>query len=330
MKKVVLVTGANGHLGNNLVRKLAEQEGVHVKAGVRNIKERTPFTGVQCEVVYADLLDRQSLLLALEGVDTLYQVAAVYKRWAKNPERDIIHPNVTGTKNILEAAAQHNVNKVVYVSSIAALDKRQVHMDETSWNQHPANPYYISKTESERFALKLAKQYHLFLVSVLPSAMIGPHCYGHLTPTMEILHSILTNKQTIDPGFHFNFVSIDDVAAGMIAAERMGRNGERYILGTESPVSTSELFTIANSLSPHVKIPMQPPKAVLLSLALLMEAASTITRKEPQLTRDLINTYYSAHTLDISKSRVELGYHPHDPIEAITSTMEYLKSWKSH
>ncbi len=68
-------------------------------------------------------------------MDILYQVAAVFKHWAKNPEEDIIKPNLIGTENIIRAAAKQKVEKVVYVSSIGAIDcNNQSFIDETSWN----------------------------------------------------------------------------------------------------------------------------------------------------------------------------------------------------
>ena len=74
------MSGANGHLGNNLVRTLLARGGAErVRASVRNINNKKPFKGLDGEVVYADLLDKDSLMRALEGVDTLYQVAAVFK-----------------------------------------------------------------------------------------------------------------------------------------------------------------------------------------------------------------------------------------------------------
>ncbi|EKQ57956.1 MAG: NmrA-like family protein [Clostridium sp. Maddingley MBC34-26] len=71
MKKISLVTGANGHLGNNLVRELLKK-GEKVRASVRNINDKEAFIGLDCEVVYADLMDKDSLRKALDGVDTLY------------------------------------------------------------------------------------------------------------------------------------------------------------------------------------------------------------------------------------------------------------------
>lgn len=143
MTNICLVTGANGHLGNNLVRALLDK-GEKVRASVRNVNYLEPFEGLDCEVVYADLLDREFLSKATKGVDTLYQVAAVYKIWAKNPEEEILCVNLEGTKNVLEIAAEQSVNKVVYVSSTAALDHSSVPMDETNWNSDFLNPYYQS------------------------------------------------------------------------------------------------------------------------------------------------------------------------------------------
>jgi dihydroflavonol-4-reductase len=116
MIKLNLVTGANGHLGNNLVRALLDS-GEQVRASVRDTTNTAPFEGLDCEIVQADLMDKDSLLHALEGVDTLYQVAAVFKHWARDPQRDIIEPNLQGTRNVLEAAAEKKVRRVVYVSS---------------------------------------------------------------------------------------------------------------------------------------------------------------------------------------------------------------------
>ena len=76
MKKLNLVIGANGHLGNNLVRLLLKK-GEKVQASVRKINYKEPFNGLDCEIVYANLLDKDSILKAMEGVDTLYVAAAV-------------------------------------------------------------------------------------------------------------------------------------------------------------------------------------------------------------------------------------------------------------
>ena len=120
MSKLCLVTGANGHLGNTLVRALLAR-GDKVRAGVRNLDNRTPFEGLACELVYAELQDKTAMRKALEGVDVLYQVAAVFRHWARDPYEEIILPNINGTRLLLEAAAEAGVRRIVYVSSVAAV-----------------------------------------------------------------------------------------------------------------------------------------------------------------------------------------------------------------
>ena len=324
MAKICLVTGANGHLGNNLVRALLDR-GKNVRSSVRNVNYAEPFEGLDCEVVYADLLDRESLSKAMKDVETLYQVAAVFKHWAKNLQKEIIGVNLEGTKNVLEVAAEQGVKRIVYVSSMAALDHTSVPMEETTWNSDFPNAYYQSKTESEKLAWNLAEKLDLWLVSVLPSGMIGPNCFGHLTPTMDVLNAIVKNKLPIDINFHFNYVDVRDVANSMIAAAEKGRSGERYILGNEISITTTEIIKLAQSLFPGVKKPARRSKNLVMALAFLMEFSSKITGKAPNMTRSLVKTYYGAdQRVSISKARRELGYNPRSPEDALKEALIYL------
>jgi len=307
MNKLNLVTGANGHLGNNLVRALLEN-GETVRASVRNPNNRAPFEGLDCEIVQADLMDKDSLLRALEGVDTLYQVAAVFKHWARDPQKEIIEPNMRGTRNVLEAAAEQGVGRIVYVSSIVTLDHGQSPMDETRWNSNfHGNPYYQSKTESEQLAWKMAEELGLEMVSVLPGAIIGPNAFN-ITPTMNVFQQALNNKILMDINFYFNFVDVRDVTAGMLACNKKGLPGERYILATEKPIGTRRVLEIAQEFNPKVKIPYRPPRWVLMTIAGLMELGGKITGKEPRMMRNQVELYYGVKLhVNIAKARVELG-----------------------
>lgn len=325
MSKINLVTGANGHLGNNLVRALLER-GETVRASVRNSNNRAPFIGLECEVVQADLTDKPSLLRAMEEVDTLYQVAAVFKHWARDPKKEIIEPNMQGTRNVLEAAAEQGVRRVVYVSSEGAMAGHISPVDETSWktNYH-GNPYFQSKTETERLALKLGSELGLDLLTVLPGAIVGPNII-HLTPTMDVLQQALNNDVFVDVNFSFNFVDARDVAAGMIAAAENGRSGERYLLATEQPVNIRRILELARELKPDVKIPPRAPKWVLLLISGGMELAAKLTGKPPQLLRSQVALFYdNPRIMNISKARSELGYDPRDGETAVRQALTYLR-----
>lgn len=324
MSKISLVTGATGHLGNNLVRALL-QKGEKVRAGARSVQKMKNLEGLDCELVHADLLDKKSLQKAMKGVDTLYQVAAVFKHWAKDPQKEIIEANLEMTKNVLEAAAQEGVKKVAYVSSIGALDHESTPMNETSWNKDYANPYYLAKTETEQLAWRLAKKLDLWMVALLPGAIVGPNCFKDLTPSMEMLNKILNNKMPTDPNFTFNYVDVKDVADGIIAGVEKGRSGERYILATETPVNTTQIFTLANSLYPKVKIPSIASKRFLKIFAFFSETFSKITGNTPGLLKSQVNLYYDADArIDITKSKTELGYSPKDPLAALEEAIVYL------
>ena len=324
MDKINLVTGANGHLGNNIVRELLNQEKT-VRASVRNTKNTKPFEGLNIELVQADLLNKENLHEIMKDVDTLYQVAAVFKHWSKNPEKEIIQANLDITRNILEVAAEFNVRKIVYVSSFATISHENPPMNESTWNNDFSNDYYRSKVVSEKLAWELAEKYNLNLSTVLPSAIIGPNNFDHLTTTMDFYYKVLNNKLSFDPNFSFNIVDVRDVAKGAILASEKSRKGERYVLSTEPTIKTGRMIEIANEVEANVKIKKTKSKKTMLLLAGLSELISKITGKEPLMMKNQVELYYEADLrVDISKARKELGYNPRNPEQAIKETFEYL------
>ncbi|THB74304.1 MAG: NAD-dependent epimerase/dehydratase family protein [Gammaproteobacteria bacterium] len=322
----ILVTGANGHLGNNLIRSLLKN-GNKVRASVRDTKNMKPFDELKCELVYADILDFDSLVEALDGIETVYHTAAVFKHWAANPIKEIINPNAEGTNNLFNAAKICGVNKIIYTSSIVALDYNKPPLSPDTWNSNYINPYNQSKTESEKTAWKLAEELDIETIAVLPSAIIGGHSYGHLTPTMIMLKSIMENQMTFDINFTLNYIDVEDVAAGMIAAAIKGKPGQRYILGNKKPINTCKLFEIAKDLFPEVKTPPVISKEQLMQFAINSYEQSKRTGGAPALLPYLVESSYEADVrLDISKSEQELGFNPLSPEEAIRNAFVYLKN----
>lgn len=338
MQKISFVTGANGHLGNNVVRALLEK-GECVKAGVRNLEDTAPFAGLNCSVLYADLLDQESLRSALEGVDTLYQVAAVFQHWAVDPEKEIIVPNVIGTKNIMEAAKAAKIRKIVYVSSVAALSLDAANakgkIDESTWlNDSFGNAYFASKMESEKAAWKIAKKYDMDMVSVLPGAMVGG-TYQKDTPTTTSFKNILYGKMTVNHISEMNIVDMDDVVDGMLLAAEKGIKGTRYILAADKPVDMDVVFQIAKKINPNMEIPKKLSKVELLKLADRLTADAKLTNTIPALQRNQVNLYYGGinRNYDLATSKRDLGYSPRTGEEALgtyytriyTETSETLK-----
>ncbi|HWP17525.1 MAG TPA: NAD-dependent epimerase/dehydratase family protein [Burkholderiaceae bacterium] len=324
MNGLSLVTGANGHLGNNVVRALL-QRGMRVRAGVRRLEEDGPFEGLACERVPAPLEDPDALRRALQGVDVFFQVAAVFRHWARDPEREIVQANVEGTRRALHAAADAGVKRVVYVSSVAAVGHDGTPLDETRWNDERHNAYYRSKIESERVAWEVAAERGLPLVVVLPSTMVGPHA-TRLTDSMAFLDALQRRALPFDPDFHFNFVDVRDVAKAMIEAALRGRPGERYILANRRPSSMADLVAALNAVDPGHRTPPRVPRAVLLGVAWMQERWARLTGLPASLLVSQVRLFHGVRQrYDITKAQAELGFDPRPPEEALREAFRALK-----
>lgn len=324
---LVLVTGANGHLGNNLVRLLIDK-GYKVRASVRNIKNSEPFVGLDCEVKQADITDKQSMVEALQGVDTFYAVGAVFKLWAKDPQKEIYDVNMIGCKIMIEAAAEAGVRRIVYVSSIAALDYSKLPITEDSgYNPDRRDMYYNSKNDAEKLAFTLAAKHNIELVSVMPSAMIGSVIADRLSNSCMILRSVLKNELSVETNVALNWIDVKDVAEGCYLAAKKGRNGERYILANEKSLSITETMSIANNLIPELKLkrPVRVPKFVLYSVAWFMEMRARISGNPPVLTPKEVGMFWGLiPDFDISKARTQLGFNPKPGREALENSLVYM------
>lgn len=326
MTKTSLITGVNGHLGNNLLRNLL-QKGENVKGTVRDLSNLKGFEGLNFKPIQADLMDKNTLMRALQGVDTLYQVAAVFKLWSKNPQKDIYEANMRATQNIMEAAAAMKVSKIVYVSSIAALGRNQTPFTADSYNTETENIYYKSKIDSEKLAWQLAQKFDLDMVSVCPSAMIGSHCTA-LTPSHNMLRLALNGEIFADSQFYINWVDVKDVAEGCYLAAHKGQKGRRYILGTHKAIGITEMLSIAQELFPELqlKTPFKMPKWMLQLSAASMEFMSKINGKAPMLQKNQVRMYFKVQQdLDLSLSEKDLGYKPIHPRIALQNALTYLK-----
>jgi len=327
-KEISLVTGANGHLGNNLVRLLLS-ENKTVRASIRNIKNQQAFDGLDCEVVQADITDRESLRKAFKNVTNLYAVGANFSMWAKNPKVEIYDNNVQGTQNVFDIAHECGVKSIVYVSSVASLDFTKLPANvDNGYNKDRRNWYYNSKNDSDKLALKLGKEYGIRTVLVLPSAMIGREAHK-LSYSNNLVLQILKGQIPVDTNVTLNWIDVNDVAMGSYNAMQKGNNGERYILANEKHTTLQKSVEIASKLFPELKIktPKKAPKFVLYLAAGLMELGSKITGKEPLLQRHYLDMFYGLkQDYDINKSKKELGFNPKSSQQALIDALEYLKN----
>ena len=116
---LVLVTGASGFVGSAVARKLAKS-GQRVRVLVRKASPRANVTGFACEIAEGDMRDTASLAAAMKDVRHLFHVAADYRLWARD-RNEIVENNREGTRNVMQAAKDAGVERIVYTSSVATL-----------------------------------------------------------------------------------------------------------------------------------------------------------------------------------------------------------------
>lgn len=326
--EISLVTGGNGHLGNNLVRLLLANN-QNVRTTVRDVHNKAPFKGMACEIVAADITDRASLKKAFQGVTNLYAVAANFSMWAKNPKTEIYDNNMQGTQNVFDMAKECGIKNIVYVSSVASLDFTKLPANvDNGYNKDRRNWYYNSKNDSDKLALALGEKYGIRTVLILPSAMIGGEAHK-LSYSNKLVSQVLHGEIPVDTNVSLNWVAVKDVAIGAYSAMQKGTNGARYILSNEQHTSLQESVKIAAQRYPELKLktPIKVPKWLLYAVAGFMEFGSKITGKEPQLQRHYLDMFYGLkQDYDISKSREELGFNPISSKAAFINALEYLKN----
>ncbi|POY35745.1 hypothetical protein C3K47_13375 [Solitalea longa] len=326
----ILVTGANGHLGNNIVRYLLTQN-VEVLSGVRRNADVSVLADLPTEIVTLDYDSVQQLARVFNQADVIIHTAAVFKRWAKDLQKDIIDQNVNLSINIVNAAADAGVKKLIYISSIAALDDSQMPMDESSWNQLKQRPYPYSKSLSEQKALQTAQQRGLTICTLLPSAIIGPH-FNALTPTLRVFADIANKNLPMLPRFNFLFINATDVARAALLAIEHGRNGERYIISHPQKYSVEQVFDLAYQHLPqlNLKKPSMAPKFLLFCMAWLGEKVSFLTGKEPLLTvEDIKELWDASPQVNVLKAKKELGFEAASVEISMLETFRFLKSVKA-
>lgn len=321
----VLVTGASGFLGSAVARALAAR-GLRPRLLVRPGSPRGNLAGLDHVPAEGDLTDPASLIRAMRGARYLFHVAADYRLWAPDP-LVILRVNVDGTRDLMRAALEAGVERIVYTSSVAALKVAgaTAPVDETA----PLDPdeaigtYKRSKTLAERVVERMVAEEGLPAVIVNPSTPIGPRDIRP-TPTGRIILDAARGKipAFVDTGL--NFAHVDDIAEGHLLAFERGRIGERYILGGENlslQTLLAEIARLAGRPAPRVKLPRAP----LFPLALGAEAVARLTGREPLLTVDGLRMSRYRMFFTSAKAERELGYRARPWQEGVADAMAWFR-----
>ncbi len=319
--KPTLVTGASGFVGWHVARMLLER-GQRVRALVRAASR---VRELEVEVVAGDLRDPESLRRAVAGCAVVYHVAADYRLWARDA-RELYRSNVDGTRNLLEAARQEGVERVVYTSTVGCIGIPQSGVgDERTPVSFPemVGAYKRSKFLAEQVALESARG-GFPVVIVNPTAPVGDHDFKP-TPTGKIILDFARGAMPayIDTGV--NLVDVRDVAAGHLLACERGQPGERYILGREN-MTLREVFGKLEEVS-GVKAPERRiPYGVALAAGAVTTLWARLAGGEPKVPLDAVRMARKKMFVSCDKAVRELGFTPQPLERALARAVEWFRA----
>lgn len=307
------VTGATGLLGNNLVYALLANN-IQVTALVRSAeKAKKQFPNIPLNWVEGDLCNPESYRAKLVGCDCLFHTAAYFRDSLKGGKhwQGLYDTNVKGTEDLLQAAYEVGIRRMVHTSSIAVLyGERNQLIDETmSRPRNDPDDYYRSKIMSEEVVNRfLAKHPDMFACFVLPGWMFGPGDIGPTSSGQFVMDYMQKKLPGILPA-SFSAVDARDVAEHLILAMEKGRRGERY-LAAGRHVTMHDLVKELEQVS-HIPAPTkQIPLFMLRLIAQTQEIYHWLTKKPILLSKSSVNLiareYLRTH-FSHEKSERELG-----------------------
>jgi len=321
-----LVTGANGFLGSAVVRALLA-DGIEVRPFVRPGGDWRNLDGLGVTIATGNITDRESLRRATDGCDAVFHVAADYRLWVADPA-PMYRANVDGSVNVLEAAAAAGARGMVYTSSVAVLG---INADRTPADENTpvtledmVGHYKRSKFLAEQAVRKRAAELEFPVVTVNPSTPIGPRDVKP-TPTGRILLDAAAGRMPAFVDTGLNLVHVDDVAAGHVAAAKLGVPGERYILGGDDFTLEQILKLVAEHVGRRAST-IRLPHWSVYPLAVGAEAIATLTKREPRVTLDGLRMSKKHMYFSSRKAQRVLKYRWRDPRLAIAAAVEWFKA----
>ena len=277
------------------------------------------------EIVSGDLRDSASLDRAVRGCGLVFHVAADYRLWAKDPA-ELYRSNVEGTRNLLTAARQAGVERVVYTSTVGCIGipKDQPGSEDVEVRlEQMTGAYKRSKFQAEQVALEFAGS-GFPVVIVNPTAPMGDHDFKP-TPTGKIVVDYLKGAMPAFVDTGLNLVDVDDTAEGHILAAERGQPGQRYILGCENLTLQQILERLARISAG--KVPRwRIPYSVAYAAGLASTGWANLTGQEPRAPLDAVKMAKVKMFVSSDKAKRQLGFNPRPVDGALKRAVDWFRA----
>lgn len=277
--KKVLITGANGFLGSNVARELFRR-GYELKLMMRVSADRQTIDDLPCEIFHGDITDAEDVSKAIKDCHFVIHTASVTQQWNvsfKTYEKI----NVDGTKHVVQACLDHQIERLIHISTANTIGPGNQHQAGTELNAftlaHVGSGYISSKYIAQQYVLEQVARNHLPALVINPTFMIGPYDAKPSSGKL-ILHGLGKRIVFYPPGGK-NFVHIQDVCTGIANALDHGKIGNCYLLAGEN-LSYQEFFQMMNRISGQQPLMIRIP-AFILKTAGLIGTLSGLFRRYP-------------------------------------------------
>ena len=325
MKKIFIVTGAAGHLGNSIIRQLSLQNG-EVRGLVLKSDDLTLLKGLNVKLYEGNICDKDSLndIFIHDEDDEVYVIhSAGLISIANNISQAIYDVNVTGTQNIVDKCIENKIKRLVYVSSVHAIKEDEIIKETYDFSdEYVEGGYAKSKALATKYVL--SKRDVLDLVVVHPSGIIGPYDFGrnHLVSLIKDFSSRKL-KTAVKGGY--DFVDVRDVASATISALTNGRSGNCYILSGHYMSVKNMLNMLAEEIDIKPLKHLTPMWMAKMALPFISLHAK-LTKTRPLFTSYSLYTLTAKANFDNSKAKEDLGFNPRPLKDTVMDTYNFLKT----
>ncbi|MFH5835205.1 NAD-dependent epimerase/dehydratase family protein [Proteiniclasticum sp. C24MP] len=325
MKELYIVTGASGHLGNVLVRRLVEQNHlvwVFLLDGEKNVVE-----GVE-RVYHGDVRNKESMKPVFEDAKE-HEVNFIHCAGIvsiKSEYSKLLHDvNVGGTKNVADLCLEYKIHKLVYISSVHAIPDNthgEVIREIRTFDPQAVTGHYgKTKAEATQYVLDAGER-GLSVNVIHPSGIIGPYDFGR-GHTTTLITDYCRGKLVAAMAGGFDFVDVRDVAEGIISCAQKGEPGACYLLSNRY-YTVKELLDMLSEITGRKKITSYLPLWFVRLTAPLAELYYRILKQPPLYTRFSIFTLSTNNLYSSEKAMNELGYKTREMNETLKDTYDWL------
>ncbi len=324
----ITLTGGTGFLGRAIIKALLDS-GVPAKsitALTRHPSELLTSWGVQHHP--GSILNPHDLQAAFKEAELIYHLAGQVSR---DPAmaHDLHDVHVTGTRNVMDAAVEHRIKRVVYASTSGTVgcnsnpDVIATHESHYCLEAVARWPYYVTKIQAEQEVMARAERGELDVICLNPSLLLGPGDTGH--SSTDDIRQFLDGKVPTVPRGGLSLVDVRDAAQAFVNAATRGESGVRYLLGAGN-LSIAAFFELLESLSGVSRPRLRLPGFIERLGVDMMSFGARLLGTPPAVDRASVEMAQTFWYIDSELARTVLGFNPRPIRETIAATIDDIRA----